>query len=81
MWEAGWALVELSVMEQRYSAVLEVEAGCPVTEVAERYGVSRQTSDAAHFPTLGPDKTYLNLAMTAWQAGREHYRQGLTGSC
>jgi hypothetical protein len=27
-------LVELSVMEQRYRAVLEAEAGCPVTEVA-----------------------------------------------
>ena len=33
-------LVELSVMEQRYRAVLEVEAGCPVTEVAARHGVS-----------------------------------------
>jgi transposase len=28
--------------EQRYRAVLEVEAGVPVTEVAERFGVSRQ---------------------------------------
>jgi transposase InsO family protein len=35
-------LVELSVMEQRYHAVLEVLAGAPVTEVAARYGVSRQ---------------------------------------
>ena len=35
-------LVELSVMEQRYRAVLEVVSGVPVTEVAERYGVSRQ---------------------------------------
>jgi DNA invertase Pin-like site-specific DNA recombinase len=45
-WEAGLALVELSVVEQRYRAVLEVQAGCPVTEVAERYGVSRQTLHA-----------------------------------
>ena len=37
------ALVELSVMEQRYRAVIEIENGCPVTEVAARYGVSRQT--------------------------------------
>jgi transposase InsO family protein len=37
------ALVELSVVEQRYRAVLEVEAGVPVTEVAARYGVSRQS--------------------------------------
>src|SRR5919112_1222407 len=28
--------------EQRYRAVLDVEAGVPVTEVAERFGVSRQ---------------------------------------
>jgi transposase InsO family protein len=36
-------LVELSVMEQRYHAVMEVVSGAPVTEVARRYGVSRQT--------------------------------------
>jgi len=40
-------LVELSVMEQRYKAVMEVlEARIPVTEVAERYGVSRQSVHA-----------------------------------
>jgi hypothetical protein len=31
-------LVELSVMEQRYHAVMEVISGAPVTEVARRYG-------------------------------------------
>src|SRR5215469_16223319 len=36
-------LWELSVTEQRYRAVLEAGAGIPVTEVAERYGVSRQS--------------------------------------
>ncbi len=36
-------LWELSVAEQRYRAVLEVGIGVPVTEVAERYGVSRQS--------------------------------------
>ena len=36
-------LWELSVAEQRYRAVLEVGTGVPVTEVAERYGVSRQS--------------------------------------
>jgi transposase len=35
-------LVELSVMEQRHHAVMEVISGAPVTEVARRYGVSRQ---------------------------------------
>jgi transposase InsO family protein len=37
------ALVELSVVEQRYRAVLEAAAGVPVTEVAARYEVSRQS--------------------------------------
>ena len=37
-------LVELGVVKQRYRAVLEVlEDGAPVTEVARRYGVARQT--------------------------------------
>ena len=37
-------LVELGVVEQRLSAVLEVlNDGVSVTEVAERFGVSRQT--------------------------------------
>jgi transposase-like protein len=35
-------LLELSLMEQRYHAVMEVlSGGVPVVEVAERYGVSR----------------------------------------
>jgi transposase InsO family protein len=37
------ALVELSVVEQRYRAVLEAAAGVPVVEVAARYEVSRQS--------------------------------------
>ena len=40
------ALVELSVVEQRYRAVLEAAAGVPVTEVAARYEVSRQSVHA-----------------------------------
>ncbi len=39
-------LVELSVVEQRYHAVMEVLAGAPVTEVAARYGVSRKSVHA-----------------------------------
>jgi transposase-like protein len=36
-------LVELSVVEQRCHAVMEViSGGVPVVEVAERYGVSRK---------------------------------------
>lgn len=36
-------LIELGVMEQRHEAVLEVMRGACVTEVARRYGVTRQT--------------------------------------
>ncbi len=36
-------LIELGVMQQRHEAVLEVMGGLPVTEVALRYGVTRQT--------------------------------------
>ena len=36
-------LIELGVMQQRHQAVLEVLGGTCVTEVARRYGVSRQT--------------------------------------
>src|SRR5260370_33379866 len=39
-------LWELSVTEQRYGAVLEVLAGVPVSEVADRYGGSRQSVHA-----------------------------------
>ncbi len=35
-------MVERSLMEQRYQAVLEVRAGVPIVDVAERFGVSRQ---------------------------------------
>jgi transposase InsO family protein len=43
MLDTPFMLLELSVTEQRYRAVLEVLAGVPVTEVAGRYGVSRQS--------------------------------------
>jgi hypothetical protein len=36
-------LAELSVMEQRFHAVMECLGGTPKTEVAARCGVSRQT--------------------------------------
>ena len=49
-------LWELSVTEQRYRAVLEVLAGVPVIEAAERYGVSRQSVHAwlARYRDEGP---------------------------
>lgn len=39
----GLAQIELSVVEQRYRAVRPVEARATVTEVADVFGVSRQT--------------------------------------
>ena len=57
-------LVELTVTEQRYRAVLEVQAGVPVTEVAERFGVSRQ---AVHrWVAL----VSAMRAWTGWRTGR-----------
>jgi len=35
-------LVGISVVEQRYQAVLQVRAGSTVADVAERFGVCRQ---------------------------------------
>ena len=42
-WGPGSVLVELSVVEQRYRAVLAVLAGESVTDVAAQLGVSRQS--------------------------------------
>jgi transposase len=39
----GRVLREISVTEQRYQAVLAVLGGVPVTEVAGRFGVGRQS--------------------------------------
>ena len=36
-------MVELGLVEQRYQAVLEVLGGATVTEVAERFGVTRRS--------------------------------------
>ncbi len=40
------ALVGMSIVEQRYQAVMAVLAGDPVTEVAAKVGVSRQSVHA-----------------------------------
>ena len=51
-------LRELNVVEQRYQAVLEVLDGTPVTEVAQRFGVARQTVHrwVARYRESGLDK-------------------------
>ena len=47
-------LVKLSVVEQRYHAVMEViSGGVPVVEVAERYGVSQNGARLAASLPLG----------------------------
>ncbi|WP_435809699.1 YxiG-like protein [Streptosporangium canum] len=77
----------MSVMEQRYRAVLEVEAGCPVTEVAQRYGVSRQSvhawvhryhagglSDRSSRPHISPTQTPAAVQALTCELRRNHPR-------
>jgi transposase InsO family protein len=90
--EAGLALVELSVMEQRYRAVLEAEAGCPVTEIAARHGVSRQSvhtwvrryragglaalADKSHRPRSCPHQISSEIEAAVCELRRSHPRWG-----
>jgi transposase len=81
-------LWERSVVEQRYDAVREVLDGRGVTEVATRYGVSRQSiytwmgryragglaglQDRSHRPTSSPDKTSAQVEAAVCQLRRTH---------
>jgi len=85
-------LVELTVTEQRYREVLEVQAGVPVIEVAERFGVSRQAvhrwvrwyrdegldglSDRSHRPHAHPAQTSLEVEAAICELRRNHPRWG-----
>src|SRR6266487_2592412 len=85
-------LVELSVMEQRYHAVMEVVSGAPVTEVARRYGVSRQAvhgwlgryerdglaglADHSHRPRYQPRQLDAGIEALVCQLRRAHPRWG-----
>src|SRR5919202_3303800 len=78
--------------EQRYRAVLEVQAGVPVTEVAERFGVSRQAvhrwlgwyrkegleglADRSHRPHGHPDQTSPEVEAAICEMRRAHPRWG-----
>ena len=78
--------------EQRYRAVLEVQAGVPVTEVAERFGVSRQAvhrwvrwyrdegldglSDRSHRPNFHPAQTSPEVEAAICELRRTHPRWG-----
>jgi transposase InsO family protein len=86
------ALVELSVVEQRYRAVLEARAGVPVTEVAARYGVSRQSvhawlrrydqgglgglMDRSRRPQSCPHQVSAQIEIMVCELRREHPRWG-----
>jgi transposase InsO family protein len=85
-------LVELSVMEQRYHAVMEVISGAPVTEVARRYGVSRQAvhlwlgkyqkeglaglADHSHRPRFQPRQLNADIEALICQLRGAHPRWG-----
>ena len=86
------ALVEVSVVEQRYRAVLEVRAGVHVTEVAARFGVSRQSvhawvrryeqgglgalADRSRRPESCPHQTPDEVEAAACEVRREHPKWG-----
>jgi transposase InsO family protein len=88
----GLMLVELSVVEQRYHAVMEVLAGIPVTEVATRYRVSRQSvhtwvkryregglaglADRSHKPTSCPHQVDGPVEALICELRRTHPRWG-----
>ena len=85
-------LREWNVVEQRYRAVLEVVSGAAVVEVAERYGVARQTvhrwmaryqvegiaglADRSHAPKLHPWQTPAHVEAVICELRRAHRRWG-----
>jgi hypothetical protein len=58
------ALVEMSVVEQRYRAVLAVGRGEPKIVVAAQFGVSRQTSPAVFDLLDAPCSTAARECLT-----------------
>ncbi|MEW2404605.1 IS481 family transposase [Streptomyces sp. NPDC046862] len=88
----GLALVELSVVEQRYRAVLAVLAGATVTEVAASLGVSRQTvsgwksryeasglaglADRSRRPVSCPHQASVEVEAAVCELRRRHPRWG-----
>ncbi|MFF2432587.1 IS481 family transposase [Streptomyces mirabilis] len=86
------ALVELSVVEQRYRAVLAVLAGATVTEVAASLGVSRQTvsgwksryaasglaglADRSRRPASCPHQASAEVEAAVCELRRKHPRWG-----
>jgi transposase InsO family protein len=91
-WGPGSVLVELSVVEQRYRAVLAVLAGESVTAVSAQIGVSRQTVhtwlaryrdeglgglvDRSHRPEFCPHQSPVEVDTAVCELRREHPRWG-----
>src|SRR5487761_1080900 len=85
-------LRELNVVEQRYRAVVEVLSGTSVIEVAERYGVARQTvhrwmaryraegldglADRSHAPRQHPWRIPAETEALICELRRAHPRWG-----
>jgi transposase len=85
-------LVEISVTEQRYRAVLDVRAGSTVTDVAARFGVSRQAvhrwlawydehglvglADRSSRPLSSPTQTVAAVEALICELRRTHPRWG-----
>jgi transposase len=83
---------ELTVVEQRYRAVLEVLDGTRVTEVAERFSVARQTvhrwvaryresgmdglADRSHAPRAHPWQISAELEAVICDLRTSHRRWG-----
>ena len=86
------ALVDLSVVEQRYRVVLEVQAGAGVGELALRVGVSRQTvhewlrryrseglaglADRSRRPRSCPHQVAAEIEVEVCETRRAHPRWG-----
>jgi transposase len=80
------------MVEQRYRAVLEVLSGTPVVEVAERYGIARQTvhrwlaryradgiaglADRSHAPRQHPWRISAETEALICELRRAHRRWG-----
>jgi transposase InsO family protein len=81
-------LWELSVVEQRYTAIQEVLGGMAVTQVADRYGVSRQSvhgwlrryraeglaglEDRSHRPRSCPHQASVQVEAAVCELRRQH---------
>jgi hypothetical protein len=70
VWGPGLALVGMSIVEQRYQAVLAVLAGDPVVDVAAKVGVSRQSVHTWLRRYADDGLAGLHLASLLRQGGR-----------